>query len=289
MRTKIPFVAIFFITSMLSSQLNAQLRVDSAGNVTIYKNLSVGTTVDTCSSVNIYKESQGTQTLYGIKSHIQTYSAQPSGSIYCLYGFADGLATTTHYSSLKNIVGVYGKALSSSTSGGKFTAGVAGVATTNRGVGIYGEIAHNADYTLPTSWTPASYAGYFSGSTKVVGTLTCTSLTQTSDATTKNNIQYIREDVVGKISQLKPISFYYNLDDRLFNAADVESSAAKQMHYGFSAQELQEVLPNIVYMGQDSILSINYIELIPLLVQVVQTQQQQIENLQNQVQSLTTK
>ena len=39
------------------------------------------------------------------------------------------------------LLGVYGKALSSSTAANKFTAGVAGVATNNRGVGVYGAIA----------------------------------------------------------------------------------------------------------------------------------------------------
>ena len=44
------------------------------------------------------------------------------------------------------LLGVYGKALSSSSAGNKFTAGVAGVATNNRGVGVYGAIASSSTY-----------------------------------------------------------------------------------------------------------------------------------------------
>lgn len=288
-KNKIHFIAMLFIACLFSSQLNAQLKVESSGDVIVSKTMSFGTTLDTCSVVNVYKQSMSTQTYYGVNSHVCTRTATLSGSVYGVYSFADGLLATESSSTLRRIVGVYGKALSSSSASNKFTAGIAGVATSYRGIGVYGDIATASDYTLPASWGAASYAGYFNGNTKVVGTLTCTSLTQTSDARTKHDITYLRDNALGSIMQLKPISFYYNTDNKLFNTSDVESPAAQQMHYGFIAQELQEVLPNIVYIGQDSLLSVNYIELIPLLVQVVQAQQQQIADLQNQVQLLTIK
>lgn len=286
MKTQVLCIAMFIIASMFSVQLSAQLKVNTDGNVDVTGKMAIGTTPDSYTSLNILHTSTTTTPYYGIRSQVNTNYTMPTSSIYAIYGYANTTASTSNYP-IQSVVGVFGKAFRHYALSNTFAAGVAGLTHSYGGIGVYGAISYTME--LPTSFNGSTYAGYFNGSTKVIGTLTCTSLTQTSDAITKNNVQYLREDVVGKISQLKPISFYYNLDDKLFNAADIESPAAKQMHYGFNAQELQEVLPNIVYMGQDSILSINYIELIPLLVQVVQTQQQQIENLQNQVQSLTTK
>jgi hypothetical protein len=273
MKGKILFIPMLFIASMLSVQLHAQLKVAHSGRISMENNLSVApdTVSDTVPAISITSTALFTKSAYGIYSKAW-YQKNPAGA-YLSFG--------------NRVIGVYGSSEDNliplnynSTS--PFNAGVAG--TSDKGVGVYGAITD----TFPI-FNPGQYAGYFMGNTKVVGTLTCTSLTQTSDAVTKSDVRYLQGSAIESIMQLKPISFYYNTDGKLFNAADVESPAAQQMHYGFIAQELQEVLPDIVYMGQDSIHSINYIELIPLLVQVVQTQQQQIEDLQNQVQALTTK
>ena len=208
----------------------------------------------------------------------------PTSSIYAICGYANTLGTSNY--PIESIAGVYGKAFRHYSLANTFSAGVAGVAHSYGGIGVYGGISYSME--LPTSFSGGTYAGYFDGSTKVIGTLTCTSLTQTSDARTKHDITYLRDNTLGSIMQLKPISFYYNTDDKLFNAAYVESPAAKQMHYGFIAQELQEVLPDIVYMGQDSLLSVNYMELIPLLVQTVQNQETRIDELERKIATLTS-
>ena len=273
MKDKVLFFAAAIFASMFSVQLHAQLKVTENGNVQVQNKFYVTPELfsDNDTALTVLSTAAMTKSGCGIYSKV-FYPKRPIG-----YGalFGNKVIGVHGYTEYNFITPNYNNAY-------PFNAGVAG--TSDHGIGVYGAITD----TFPTS-NSGQYAGYFWGNTKVIGTLTCTSLTQTSDAITKNNVQYLREDIGGKISQLKPISFYYNLDDRLFNVAEIESPAAKQMHYGFIAQELQDVLPNIVYMGQDSVLSINYIELIPLLVQVVQTQQQQIENLQNQVQALTTK
>ncbi|MCS2957195.1 hypothetical protein NXX53_08560 [Bacteroides salyersiae] len=43
-----------------------------------------------------------------------------------------------------------------------------------------------------------------------------------------------------------------------------------RVHYGFIAQELKNEYPNLVYENEQGDLSINYIEMIPLLVQSIQ-------------------
>lgn len=286
MKNKILFIAMSIIASMFSVRLHAQLKVNTDGNVDVTGKMAIGTTTDPYTSLNILHTSTTTTPYYGIRSQVNTHYTMPTSSICAIYGYANTIASTSNYP-IQSVVGVYGKVFRHYALSNTFAAGVAGMTQSYGGIGVYGGVDYNM--SLPTSFSGGTYAGYFNGSTKVIGTLTCTSLTQTSDAITKNNVQYLREDIVGKISQLKPISFYYNLDDRLFNSAEIESPAAKQMHYGFNAQELQEVLPNIVYMGQDSILSINYIELIPLLVKTIQNQETRIEELEKVVEAYTSK
>lgn len=57
----------------------------------------------------------------------------------------------------------------------------------------------------------------------------------------------------------------------------------KRVHYGFMAQELQKLLPQLISIGEDDqkTLSINYIETIPIIIKAVQEQQELI-NTQNQ-------
>ena len=267
MKNKILLGAMLVAACMCSVQVKAQLMVNSDGSVhaqnkvyvspSIFSNNDTAVTV-TCTA-SIYKS------VYGVYSKV-FYPKRPVGNAYQLGN---------------KIAGVYGYAEYNSiapqhTNAYPFNAGVVG--TSDYGVGVYGAIKD----TFPTL-NPGQYAGYFNGNTKVIGTLTCTSLVQTSDAMTKNSVQYLQSNVLESMMQLKPISFYFNHDDNLFNAEDVKSPAAEQMHYGFMAQEVKEVLPDVVYMGQDSILGINYIELIPLLVQTVQEQQKQILELEQRI------
>lgn len=267
MKTKILIEVAVFCVCLFSQNMHAQLKVNSSGNVQVENKFSItpDSFSDNDTAVTVISTAAMAKSACGIYSKV-FYPRRPIG-----YGalFANKVTGVYGYTEYNFISPSY-------TNSYPFNAGVAG--TSDHGIGIYGAVTD----TFP-AYSPGQYAGYFWGNTKVVGALSCTSMTQTSDESTKNSIQYIKEDVLGNIMQLKPISFYYNLDDRLFNAADVESSAAKQMHYGFSAQELQEVLPNIVYMGQDSILSINYIELIPLLVKTVQELSEKVDALQKQV------
>ncbi|MBN1186453.1 MAG: tail fiber domain-containing protein, partial [Bacteroidales bacterium] len=68
---------------------------------------------------------------------------------------------------------------------------------------------------------------------------------------------------------------------------------ASGRHYGFTAQELEEVFPELVSTeahppedekGEPLIYkSINYIEMIPILTQAIQEQQEEIEDLKKEL------
>ena len=59
-------------------------------------------------------------------------------------------------------------------------------------------------------------------------------------------------------------------------------SYLKRCHYGLSAQELQSIYPDLVSEGQDGYLCINYIELVPILIQSIQELKQELDAVRNE-------
>ena len=58
---------------------------------------------------------------------------------------------------------------------------------------------------------------------------------------------------------------------------------------GFSAQEVREVLPEVVSEGEDGYFSIEYGKMVPLLLEAIKEQQKQIDELKHLVKNLMQK
>lgn len=86
-----------------------------------------------------------------------------------------------------------------------------------------------------------------------------------SDEKLKDNIQNISEMKIQSISNLQPIEFVYKYD-------------SEKKHYGFIAQDLEKIYPELIYEN-NNYKSVNYIELIPLLVSKINTMQKEIDEL----------
>ena len=99
--------------------------------------------------------------------------------------------------------------------------------------------------------------------------------TQDSDKRLKKNIVPLYEGLK-TVQKLK--SYSYNF----------KKGNTDKLHYGFIAQEIIEILPDLVSVsdGEEKLMGVNYIEVIPILVTAVQEQQEQIEYLQKQVSEL---
>jgi hypothetical protein len=96
----------------------------------------------------------------------------------------------------------------------------------------------------------------------------------TSDSSLKTNIVEIDNGLI-KVLELNPVTFYYR--------SDLDPTSDNQrMQYGFLAQEVQRVLPDIVDSSM-GVLVMNYDAIIPLLVESVQTQQTAIDSLLNRI------
>lgn len=97
------------------------------------------------------------------------------------------------------------------------------------------------------------------------------SIVQPSDVYLKENICAIDKDSTDKIMNLKPLTFTFKADK------------TKSIHYGFIAQDFEKEYPELVEIKPDkhssSIKAINYLEIIPLLVDKIQTMQKEIDIL----------
>jgi hypothetical protein len=98
---------------------------------------------------------------------------------------------------------------------------------------------------------------------------------QTSDGRLKENVAGLPYGL-DAVRRLRPVAFTWKdgLDDR--------------QHYGLIAQEVAQVLPDLVIVGDDAAgtLSLNYAEVVPVLVKAVQEQQEEIDTQNERIAAL---
>ena len=91
------------------------------------------------------------------------------------------------------------------------------------------------------------------------------------DERTKNTVEEL-DDSLEKLRQLRPVSFYYN--------KELAIEPGRQ-HFGFIAQEYREVMPDAVYLNEESgYLCIDMTQLIALLVRSIQQLDGRVKELE---------
>jgi len=240
--------------------------------------------------------------VYGAGSSTYSNGVTGSGYIgiygtsnnYAVYGVSGGSSGYGIYGSGKT--GIYG---TSSAGGGN---GAIGIAYGASGYGVYGYSSSSLGVYGVTG-NNSSYAGFFSGNVYTTG------LYSSSDRTLKQNIADLTS-AMDIINQLKPKSYNYRQDG---NYKFMNLPAGK--HFGLIAQEVEQVLPNIVkstkYETRDLKLpavqqtgstgetpavmqssetiefkALNYTELIPILVRGLQEQDIKIQGQQKEIEDL---
>lgn len=93
-----------------------------------------------------------------------------------------------------------------------------------------------------------------------------------SDLLVKENVETISDELCDKVLDIKPIKFNYIYDDN------------KKEHYGVIAQELEKIFPELVSevknnTKNETIKTVNYIELIPIMLGKMSKMQTEIDNL----------
>jgi hypothetical protein len=101
-----------------------------------------------------------------------------------------------------------------------------------------------------------------------------------SDIRLKDNIRVI-ESPLEKISKISGVSFNWNDKQSAYEAGKKD--------YGVIAQEVEEVLPELVTTRENGYKAVRYEKIVSLLIEATKEQQTQIEDLRNQVNELTEK
>lgn len=261
----------------------AQIQVNSTGSVAVGDTLS--------RDVKLFVNTNGSRGT-GIYSLIESVKSNAVAILGEVTGAMDSQVAVmgraaNYQSNTGRSVGVFGIA-GNRKSG--YNYGVYGALQgIKNGAGIFGTAT-----TAPNPQINGKYAGYFQGDTYVTGILTAGQITTLSDARYKSNIQQINATALAKITALNPVQ-YTMLSGEAIAFANTEPtdttstmtmitsnedlSKANQIHYGLLAQEVKELYPELVYEDSAGVMSINYTELIPLLIQAVQDLSEQVSAL----------
>ena len=169
--------------------------------------------------------------------------------------------------------------LTSVTSTG-FTGALTGNASTATTAGTVTTAAQSAITSVGTLTSLTVSGATATGALTVTGAVTATGdITAffTSDKRHKNNIQTI-PNALEKVSKLNGVTWEWNDD-----VNEVTKSTPKT---GLIAQEVQEVLPEVVKTRDDGFLALDYSKMMGLMVEAIKEQQQQIHNLTLQIEEL---
>ena len=169
------------------------------------------------------------------------------------------------------------------------------------GAGIY---ATDCDYCYSYPHNiQGAYAGYFVGNVNTLGNLTATSLFTTMDCRLIDNTVSLSKSKRSGMTTLENLLninvVEYNLKGRQFDeipentdpqmAEELrkeleylkkeEQKMASRRHFGVDARELQKVYPGLVLEGQDGYLSVNYLEMVPLVIRSIQELKEELDEL----------
>lgn len=113
----------------------------------------------------------------------------------------------------------------------------------------------------------------------VIGNILASGTITSSDKRYKEGIQDLKNST-DLLSSIRPVAYNFRTEE--FPQGQFDD----KLHYGIIAQELETVLPNLVYTDLEGYKGINYTELIPLLIKSNQEQQALIETQQKQINQL---
>ena len=97
------------------------------------------------------------------------------------------------------------------------------------------------------------------------------SLYNTSDIRLKENITEISTAKLDDLFTLNPVIFSYKHDTN------------KKLHYGVLAQDVEKVFPELVENNMSGFKTVNYQELIPLMLAKMKNMQEQIDELKQNI------
>ena len=131
---------------------------------------------------------------------------------------------------------------------------------------------------------------YKNGDMTVNGTITHSGLVGPSDIRLKKDVQQL-SGALDKVLKLRGVTFYWKNREEMAAAKGMD---ANNMSYGFGsekqvgviAQEVEQVLPELVVTDNDGFKAVKYENLAPVLIEAIKEQQAIIDNQQKQIDEL---
>ena len=213
-------------------------------------------------------------------------------------------------------IGLQGNAISATTNAGVYgtasygtkTMGVLGSVPQSNittGAAVYGTVYNDMGTGLSTG---DKYAGFFYGNVKATGSIVAgstiqgTFLGESAGSSNGQEGQALRGmSVVGSLSGLHVTTYQKErpampveediIDDLSGDTISrggmpepdvMDEQFYAKSHYALDADRLEETFPDLVYVNKDGSKVINYVEMIPLLVQSINELNEKIEVLQGQ-------
>ena len=241
----------------------------------------------------------------GMNGMSLTKQGDHSGNIYGGYFNVSSGATCVGFRSHAEIGNTCVGVMGSSGSATKTLGLVGSISNTGSGAGVYGTTHGDMGTAIPAN---TSYAGFFYGNVKVTGSMLATCTIQgtllgeaTSESSPSASGLSLRGlSVANNLSGLsvttyqkeRPAPFEIELiegleGDSLQKGMEPEPDIMEEQYYGkthyaLDADRLEETFPDLVYVDKDGNKSINYVEMIPLLVQSINELSAKIEVLEGQ-------
>jgi hypothetical protein len=129
---------------------------------------------------------------------------------------------------------------------------------------IFSKISTNGEiYITPVNRTKSVYIYkdlYVNGS-----------IYNTSDKNHKEEIEPISDSKIEKLLDLEPVEYKLKTDTK------------RKKHYGLIAQDVEEVYPELISDSNLGFKTVNYMELIPLLLLKMKNMQKEIDELKEQI------
>ncbi|MCR4591763.1 MAG: T9SS type A sorting domain-containing protein [Bacteroidaceae bacterium] len=300
-----------------ATNINAQLVVDSIGRVGVGTEtpksiLSVGGKGDSITAISCHpldiqryglrvsKQSYNTSSaVYGVFSSLRNTN---SGC----YGVTAHVLGNNNMNSLQTVIGIMGRAGWARTSVGVFGGKPLNSWTPVNFAGVYGsELGLNPSFPNYSG----SYAGFFEGKVRVTNGIYATLLSPSASSLPSGECGTIilsgrEKSVTDKLSQVQAIQFLRydptketktektspvetdvenmspdELDSLAANTEEKPEQYLSPIQYGLAADQLKAVYPELVYEDANGNVSINYVEMIPLLVQSIKELSQELAEL----------
>lgn len=253
------FLLVTSLTVIANLVLNAQIYVDNAGRVGVgtlspntYSLMNIGKDGGQTGSLMFYESSKGGKSFKLFRENDRAYMVRGgdinAGMSMSSYGNVSFRTSTTY--STEDVTSVYLKNASQ-------RAWVVYWGSQRRFyVDATGEIFYQGQYRL-------------------------------SDKRFKENISDIDKNHL-KLNKVRVVS-YYMKDNANFTSDTVicdEKKIDKKLTYGFLAQELEKVYPEMVKETETGVKAVDYVSFIPLLVQAYQDHDNEIKALQEELAKL---